>query len=297
MLALFLICLLLEGEQTRAVRKVVVLATNVGVAALVEELEVARVDGEGLVVAGSDQLSVADVVGPGSAAVGLAGEGVALGTGVDGPGAVEAVGGKGAEVTAVLALGLDDHQVLVESLEGVDLHGLEEVVLGVLEDDLGAAAEAAREVADGHAGAVDAAVVAGEEQVHVLAVTNDSLVNGAEGGVGDLAGEERLSSRPAVGVGRVAGGPVGELGGTPLVGEDPDVLGLEEEQSRGDSGRAHAGLGGGTELVEVGDGAEGHGSPAGAEDSSVDQLAAVVGSDGEVLERLPAVLGLGEGTA
>jgi hypothetical protein len=54
----------------------------------------------------------------------------------------------------------------------VDLDGFEEVVGGVLHDDGGLRAEAAGEVSDGHAGAVDAAVVAGEEQVHVLAVAD-----------------------------------------------------------------------------------------------------------------------------
>ncbi|KAI6766029.1 hypothetical protein HG530_007099 [Fusarium avenaceum] len=262
--------LLLEGEQTGTVGETVVVGVDAGVATLVEELEVAGVDGEGLVGAGSDELSVADVVGPGGTAVGLAGEGVALGGSVGGPLAVEAVG---------------------------DLDGLEEVLLGVRHDDLRGGAEAAGEVANGHAGAVDLAVITAEEQVHVLAVSNDGLVNGASAGVGDVAGEESLGSRPAVGVGRVAGGSVGELLRTPLVSQNPDVLGLEEEQGRGNGQRVHAGLGGGTELVDVGDGAEGHGAPAGAEDGGVDELAAVVGRDGEVLEREPRGLGLGEGIA
>lgn len=85
--------LLLEGEQTGAVGETVVVGIDAGVAALVE-LEVAGVDREGLVGAGSDKLSVANVVGPGRAAVGFAGEGVALGGGIGSPLAVEAVGGE-----------------------------------------------------------------------------------------------------------------------------------------------------------------------------------------------------------
>lgn len=84
---------------------------------------------------------------------------------------------------------------------------------------------------------------------------------------------------------------------TPLVSQDPDVLRLEEEQGGGNGQRVHAGLSGGAELVDVGDGTEGHGAPAGAEDGGVDELAAVVGRDGEVLEGEPGGLGLGEGVA
>jgi hypothetical protein len=290
----------LEGQHTRAVWPAVVIGSlSVGVAALVQELEVARVDGEGLVVVGSDKLSVGDVVGPGGSRVGLAGEGVVLGGGVGSPLAVEAVGGERAEVSAAAggALGLDDHEVLVLALDGVDLNSLEEVVDGVGHDDLAAGAEAAGEVANGHAGSVDLAVVTSEEQVHVLAVTDNSLVNGTSLGVGDVAGEERLGLRPAVDVGGVVGGSVRELVRTPLVSENPDTLGLEVEEGRGNSSAAHLGLGSRAELAEVRDGAEADRLPRGLESSGVDELLAVVGSDGEVLEVLEAVLGLGQRTA
>lgn len=198
----------LEGEETRAVRQQVVAGSRLGVTSLVQELEVARVDGEGLVGVGADKVTVGNVVGPGGARVGLAGKGAALGSGLRSPGAAEGGGGEGTEVAAVGALGLDDHEVLGLALEGVDLDGLEQVVGGVAHGDGAGAAEAAGEVANGHAGAVDLAVVAGEEQVHVLAITDDGLVNRTSAGTRDGASEQRLSSRPAVSVAGILRGAV-----------------------------------------------------------------------------------------
>src|SRR3954471_15093235 len=103
----------LQGEQARTPRQVVVVAAGAGVLALVEQLQVARVDGLGLVGVVADQVTVADVVGPGGAAVGLARERVALGRGVRGPGPVEAAGRERPEVAALGAHRLDEHQVLV----------------------------------------------------------------------------------------------------------------------------------------------------------------------------------------
>src|SRR5689334_17889787 len=111
----------LSGEQARAVRQQAVVAAGARWTALVEQLQVARVDGHGLVRAGTDQLAVADVVRPGRTAVGLARERVALGRGVRRPRAVEAAGGEGPEVAALAADGLDDHQVLVLALHLVHL--------------------------------------------------------------------------------------------------------------------------------------------------------------------------------
>lgn len=192
--------LLLEGEEAGAVRKRVVVAARAGCATLVQELNVAGVDGEGLVVGAADKLSVADIVGPCGSAVGLAGEGVALRGSVRGPASAERGGGERPEVAALRALGLDDHEVLVESSKGVDLDGLEEVVDGVAHDNRGRGAEVSWEVAQRHAGSVDLAIVTGEEQVHVLAVGNERLVNRSGAAAGDLAREERLGRTPAVGV-------------------------------------------------------------------------------------------------
>jgi hypothetical protein len=63
----------LRRQHSRPPGQVVVVgAVGVRVPALVEQLHVARVDSLGLVGVGADQVTVADVVGPGGSAVGLA---------------------------------------------------------------------------------------------------------------------------------------------------------------------------------------------------------------------------------
>lgn len=242
---------------------------------------------------------MADVVGPGGAAVGLAGKGVRLGRGLGRPAAAEAGGGERPKVSAVGPDGLDDHEVLGvagAALHGVDLHGLEQVVGGVGQHGLVVGPKAAGEVADGHAGAVDLAIVSGKEQVHVGAVADDGLVDGAGAGAGDLAREERLGRRPAVGVGRVAGRLVGKRGGPPLVGQNPHVLGTVEEERRGHGGLGHGGLGRRAHLVEVVKEPERERAPFRAlvVVRGVNQVPAIVVGVGEVLERSPAVLGLSQ---
>jgi hypothetical protein len=70
-----LAALALQRQQSRPVRPLaVVAAAGAGCAALVQQLQVARVHREGLVRVDADQVAVADVVGPGGARVGLAGE-------------------------------------------------------------------------------------------------------------------------------------------------------------------------------------------------------------------------------
>lgn len=157
-----------------------------------------------------------DIVGPGSAAVRLASEGAVLGRGLGGPVTAEVGCGERAEVAALGANGLDDHEVLGGPV-GVDLHGLEEVVLGVGHDGHKVCAEVTGEVADWHACTVDLAVVAAEEEVHVLRVADDGLVDRAGVRAGDLAAEERLHGAPAVGVAGVGRRAVREGGGAPLV--------------------------------------------------------------------------------
>jgi hypothetical protein len=241
---------------------------------------------------------VGDVVGPGSTAVGLAGKGVLLGGGVGGPVAAEAGGGERTEVATSRANSLDDHEVLGggSALDGVDLDSLEEVVPGVAHDDGGGSAKVAGEVANGHAGAVDLAVVTCEEQVHVLVVTDDGLVNGTSVGTGDLAGEKGLSRTPSVGVGGVGRGLVGESGGSPLVGDDPCVLGLEVEEGGCDEALVHGVLGSRCQLVEVGDETEVHGTVVGTGVvvGSVDKVLAVNHLGSEVLKVGPSCLGLGK---
>ena len=69
-----------------------------------------------------------DVVGPGSAAVGLAGERHALTFGLLRPRTAQTGGREGAKVPPAAANRLDDHEVLVLALDGVDLNGFEEGV-------------------------------------------------------------------------------------------------------------------------------------------------------------------------
>ena len=111
------------------------------------------------------------------------------------PRTAQAGGRERAEVAPVRAHRLDDHQVLVLALDLVDLDRLEQVGRRVAHDRRVVRAEAAREVPDRHAGPVDVAVVAGEEQVHVRAVTDQRLVDRAGAGAGDAAGEQRLVRR------------------------------------------------------------------------------------------------------
>jgi len=87
--------------------------------------------------------------------------------------ALEVRGSERAEVAANSALALDNHQPLLLALELVDLHGFEEVGGAGGQDGFGGVAEAAGEGVDGHDGAVDGAVVAGEEEVHVIFVADD----------------------------------------------------------------------------------------------------------------------------
>lgn len=240
---------------------------------------------------------MADIVRPRRAAVGLASKGVALARGVGCPRTAEVGGGVGTEVAALGTDRLDDHEVGRGGgvLEGVHLNSLEEVVLGAVEDDGGGSAKVAGEVVEGHDGAVDAAVVAGEEEVHVLVVGDEGLIDRAGVRVGDGAREQGLGGGPAVGVGRVGGGAVGEGCRTPLVGEDPDVLGAEVEQGRGDGGVVHLVLAGAAHVGPVGEEAEVHGAiVAAVVVCAIDEVLAVVGDMGEVLEGDPARLWLCE---
>jgi hypothetical protein len=292
--------LLLKGKETRPVRQLVVGGLRAGVAALVQKLKVARVDGEGLVIASADEFTVANVVSPGSTAVSLASEGVGLRASLNSPGAAKRRSSVRAEEAALGTLGLDDHKVLVQSLEGVDLHGLEDVVHGIA-DNRGSLGEVAGEVAQRHAGAVDLSIVASEEKVHVLAIADKGLVDRASGGfgLGESARVERLSSGPAVCIGRVAGGPVAEGCGTPLVRKNPGALRGEVEERRRNGTLGHSGLRNRAHLRPVAEGAEGHGTVvrSGVMVGRVDKVLTVVGSNGEVLEVDPSVLWLSQHTA
>jgi hypothetical protein len=284
-----------QGEKTRAVRKGIVSSSRARVASLVQKLKVACVDRESLIVRSPDQVTVANIVSPGGTTVSLAGERRSLIASLDGPLAIEAVGGEGTEVTSVRTLSLDNHEVLVLALESVDLDGLEELLGSVRHDGLESSAEAAGEFADGHAGAVDGAVVAAEEQVHVLGVTDDGLVDGTSVRL-NLAFEQRLGSGPRSRIGGVAGGAVREGRRSPLVGEDPSGLRLKVEQGRSNSGLGHGGLAGGAQLREAGDSTKAHRAVLGRgiAESGVNDVLAIERSSGEVLERGPSTARLSE---
>lgn len=104
---------------------------------------------------------------------------------------------------------------------------------------------------------------------------------------------------PAVGVGGVARGAVGEaVWPTPVVGEHPEVLRGEVEQRRRDAIEGNRVLGGGGHVGPVREGAEGRQSPApiltgdGVVRRGIDDVLAVVDDAGEVLERGPPRLRL-----
>ncbi|GAB3975415.1 hypothetical protein GCM10029978_059490 [Actinoallomurus acanthiterrae] len=77
--------LVLQCQQARTPWQLVVGAGGGWGFALVEELEVAGIDGHGLVGVAADEVAVADVVGPGGSAVGLARERVAFAAGLRSP--------------------------------------------------------------------------------------------------------------------------------------------------------------------------------------------------------------------
>jgi hypothetical protein len=56
------VALRLEGQHTGAVRQKVVIATRAGASSLVQELQVARIDGHRLVGVGANEIPVANVV-------------------------------------------------------------------------------------------------------------------------------------------------------------------------------------------------------------------------------------------
>lgn len=133
-----------------------------------------------------------NIIRPRCATIRLASKWITLSSSLWRPRTTKAGGRKRAEVPPVGTDGLDDHEVFALAFDGVDLDCFEEVVGCVAEDDGGRGAEVSGEVADGHGGSVDFAVVTGEEEIHGCAVADDGLVDGAGAGAGDGAGEERL---------------------------------------------------------------------------------------------------------
>lgn len=113
-----------QGQETRAVRQVVVGGVNVGVSSLIEKLKVARVNRLGLVSGGTDEIATADIVGPGGATVAVASEV----SGLSSPRTSQAGSCERTEVSAIVTNALNNHEILVLSLNGVDLHGFEQII-------------------------------------------------------------------------------------------------------------------------------------------------------------------------
>lgn len=173
---------LLQGKNSWLPGQEVVVTIAVGVMALVEKLEVARIDRHGLIRVVANQVTMTDVVGPGGATVGFAREGLIFTCRLGCPLSAETAGREGAEITMSGGTDrLDDHEVLAVTLaavDGVHLDRLEQIVGRAAEDLLVLAAEASGEVIDRHAGSVDLAIVAGKEKIHIRIITNHSLING-----------------------------------------------------------------------------------------------------------------------
>jgi len=93
------------------------------------------------------------------------------------------------------------------------------------------------------------AIIASEEEVHVLTISDESLVDRTTAS-GDGTGEERLGSGPTVGIARIGRGVIGESGRTPLMGKDPGAFWSEVKDGRGNGRRRHLRLSGGPQTIE-----------------------------------------------
>ena len=74
----------------------------------------------------------------------------------------------------------------------VYLNCFKQLSLRFAEHDFRSGAEVSREIADRHAGAVDLAIITGEEEVHVFAVSDQALIDGTVDRARDLAREQGL---------------------------------------------------------------------------------------------------------
>jgi hypothetical protein len=209
-------------------------------------------------------------------------------------------------IPSIGTLSFDNHEILVQPLERVHLNGLEQVVRSVGHGYCRGGAEATGEVANGLLSAVDLAVVAGKEEVHVLhalsvseaqawvlgrkaylTITDQSLINRPRATSRDRPTKQRLRSTPPIRIRRVRARLVRECSRSPLVREDPDALGRKVEDGRRDSGATHDVLSSGAHVGrEVGERGEHHGAVGGAGVvcRGVDEVLAIIGDVSEVFE-------------
>jgi hypothetical protein len=190
----------LQRQNTGPVRKLAVVTTGARRTSLVQQLQVARVNREGLIWVITPQITVTDIVRPRRATVCFTRERVLLRRCLGRPVATQTCRGEGPEVSSVVANRLDNHEVLLLALERVHLHRFEQVVGAIAHHGNVVGSKTTREVADRHAGSVDLAVVAAEEQVHVGRVGNQRLVDWTSAGSGDAAGKKCLRRGPRVAV-------------------------------------------------------------------------------------------------
>lgn len=204
---------------------------------------------------------MADVIGPSGSAVRFARKWVGFGSRLCGPCSAERCRSEGPEVTSVGTDRFHNHEIFVESCQGVHLDCLEEVVGRIAKHDRGRSAEASREVPNGHARTIDLTIVTCEEQIHGRAIRNERLINRTRAASRYRSREERLRSGPTVRVRRVGGSLVREGGWAPLVRKYPGALRSKVEQRGSDRGSSLLGLTCGCQIAEVRNEPKGHGTP------------------------------------
>jgi hypothetical protein len=139
-----------------------------------------------------------DILAPSNLRIGLASERLTLQPRQLSKRATEVSSSERAEVTPHSSLALDHHEPFALTLELVNLHSFEEVGRRVVKNCREVCAKVAREIANGHDGAVDLAVVACEEKVHVCVVGDDRLIDGTVWGACCAAVVQGLFWSPSV---------------------------------------------------------------------------------------------------
>jgi hypothetical protein len=285
----------LQRQHTRPVRKFSIVTTRGRRAALVQQLQVARVNSERLIRVLTVQIAVTDIVRPRRAAVRFTRKRVLFRRCLRRPATAETRRREGPKVSSVAANCLHNHEIFLLPLERVHLDCFEQVVGAIAHHCNVVCAKAAGEVTNRHAGSVYFAIVAAEKEVHVGGIGDQGLINWACARARNAASEERLCRGPRAAVRWVLGRPVRKRRGSPLMGQDPSGFWSKVEQGRRDSS-CDAVLGRRSHVRPVREGSEHHGSPVVAiiVVGGVYDLLAVVVHDREIFKRSPAGLWLCE---
>lgn len=255
-----------------------------------EKLEIFRVYFQGFVVAGADQLAVADAAGPGRGAVSETRKRFLPASGEGFPRPRERVGEVGFEVATALALGFDDRQVLGAVFELVGMRRLEDIRL---ERECWSRPSAAGEVLALGLSAPELAIERGPEEMRVGRVADYPEVEPL--GLGGRVGHQRLWLAPGLGIAQICRGGVAGLKrrGSGVVGElkdeKPALLRLIKKElgcavvlvvEGQDVARCSCGIGPGLEANH-----DNIYSPRGKPDGGVDVPEAFVKDDCRVLDR------------